>query len=53
MTDGKRTSGKRVVLVMVALLAVWCVVLAYLVWRGTKTPRYQQLRPPEAGEEAR
>lgn len=39
-------SGKRVVLVMAALLALYCIGLAVLVWRGTRTPHYQRL--PEA-----
>lgn len=43
-------SGKRVVLVLLSLVALWCIVLAILVWRGSRTPHYQ--RVPEANVSA-
>ena len=49
----RAVSGKRVVLVLAWLLAVWAIVLAVLVWRGARTPHYQYLRdrPAEGAEE--
>ena len=43
-------SGKRVVLVMLVLIALWAAVLSVLVWRGARTAHYTRLKDaPEAG----
>lgn len=49
MTPERTTSGKRIVLVLLLLLALWGAVLATLVWRGTRTPHYTRVRE-QAGQ---
>ena len=44
MTRERTTSGKRIVLILAALIALWGVVLAVLVWRGSRTPHYTRIR---------
>ena len=51
MTSMPTTSGKRIVLIIVALVLLWGVVLAVLVWRGARTPHYTRMRDA-AGEAA-
>lgn len=47
----RSTSGKRVILVMLALIALWGGVLSVLVWRTAMRPHHIRVRPP-AGEGA-
>lgn len=41
---GRTVSGKRVVLVIVGLIAVWGIVLAVLVWRAAHAPHHARVR---------
>lgn len=46
------TSGKRVILILLVLLAMWGGVLSILVWRTAKTPHYTRV-PGSADQGAR
>ena len=48
MTVERTTSGKRIVLVLLAAVALWGIILAVLVWRAAKAPHYTRVREPAA-----
>jgi hypothetical protein len=41
-------SGKRVILVMLVLIAAWGIVLAVLVWRTARAPHHARIRDAPA-----